>query len=280
MHHDIPASLEKMQQWFADLITAPVLESDGDQIPLFSSEIISEIRENIAPSHTLESEERMGLYKQQYWWRLIGVMQDLFPALVSLLGYTEFNRQIAEPYLASHIPKDWFISHIGDDLPQWLDTIPRESEVPFKELAQLDLVYEQLLFADILPGVTPSSCEREVLYLQPFVFLFEMDTNLLSYRKQLLQGKKPLLKKWRKKRYLVLYRLHEENFFEEIHSDFFDLLSHLQTGARLQALIPLLERCEDVTSLFQKISSRGWLTHLDPSKGSDRKMQILVQKQK
>lgn len=279
--HEIPSSLEEMQQWFADLITSPVLQSDGDQIPLFSPDVVPEIRRKIAPGPTLGSEERMGIYQQQYWWRLISVMQDLFPSLVALLGYEEFNSLIAEPYLASHIPHDWFISNIGESLPKWLEAIPVKNELPLYELAVLDLAYEQLLFADILPTVDLSRCEEEAIYLQSFVLLFELDADLFSFRLKLLQEKKPIyrLKKWRKKRYLVLYRLHEDNYFEEIQPIFFKLLSHLQKGAKLNELIPVLEKCEDVTSLFQRMASRGWLTHCPPKAG-DRSTQILVQTQR
>lgn len=277
---EIPSSLIEMQQWFARLITAPVKQSDTDRIPLFSSDEIPEIRQKIAPSHTLRSEERMGLYQQQYWWRLISVMQDLFPSLVALLDYDEFNRQIAVPYLASHIPQDWFISNIGADLPAWLEKTTIKNEFPLSELAHLDLAYEHMLFADFLPPVDLSKCETETLYLQPSVLLFEMDSDLFSYRIQLLKEKKaPPLKKWRKKRGVVLYRLHEDNFFEEVQLVFFELLSRFQKGAKLNDLIPLLERCKDVTSLFQTMASRGWLTH-SPSEATDQSIRIPVQTQR
>jgi hypothetical protein len=262
--HEAPSSLEEIQRWFAHLITSPILQSDADQIPLFSSHLIPEIRKKIAPSPTLRSEERMGIYQQQYWWRLISVMQDLFPSLVALFGYEEFNRLIAEPYLSSHIPYDWFISNIGADLPNWLKTTSIKDELPLSELALLDLSYEQLLFAEILPNIDHSKCETEILYLQPFVLLFELDSNLFSFRKQILQNKKHPLKKWKEKRHVVLYRLHNDNLFEEIEPVFFELLSRLQMGAKLNELIPLLERCEDVTTLFQKMASRGWLTPCPP----------------
>lgn len=197
--HEVPGSLEDVQKWFAQLITSPILQSDAGQIPLFSSDVVSEIRKKIAPSPTLRSEERMGIYQQQYWWRLISVMQDLFPSLVALLDYEGFNRLIAEPYLASHIPQDWFISNIGADLPRWLKTTSVKTELPLYELALLDLAYEQLLFTDILPNIDLSKCEKEILYLQPFVLLFELDANLFSFRKHLLQKEKLPLERWKKK---------------------------------------------------------------------------------
>jgi len=119
-----------------------------------------------------------------------------------------------------------------------------------------------LLFAEILPNIDLAKCATETLYLQPFVLLFKLDADLLSFRQQLLQEQKPPpLKIGRKKKHLVLYRLHEENFFEEIQPVVFEVLTRLQKGAKLNDIIPLLERCEDVTSLFQMMASRGWLTH-------------------
>jgi len=256
----IPASLEAMQQWFARLITSPIVETDGDQIPTFSPDVILDIRNKIAPSPTLKSEERFGIYQQQYWWRLISVMQDLFPTLVSIFDYEEFNRLIAEPYLASHIPHDWFISNIGAELPDWLMTTSIKNKRLLKELALLDLAYEQLLFANILPPPKAAKYETETLYLQPFVLLFEMTSDLFSLRMEILKEKKLPLKKERRKTYMVLYRLHEESLFEELDPIVFKLLLRLQKGACLNELIPLLEKCEDVSSLFQTISSRGWLT--------------------
>ena len=160
--HEIPSSLEEMQHWFAGLITSPILQSDADQIPLFPPDVIPEIRKKIASSPTLRSEERLGIYRQQYWWRLISVMQELFPSLVALLDYEEFNRLIAEPYLSSHIPQDWFISNIGSDLPEWLKTSNLKNELPLSELAKLDLAYEQLLFAEILPNIDLLSAKKKL----------------------------------------------------------------------------------------------------------------------
>ncbi len=278
--HKIPSSLETLQHWFASLITSPILQSDADQIPLFSSDLIEEIRQKVAFSHTMRSEERMGIYQQQYWWRLISVIQDLFPSLVALLDYEEFNRLIAEPYLASHIPHDWFISNIGADLPGWLKTVHKD--VSFSALAEVDLAFEQLIFTEILPNIDLSKCENETLYLQPFVLLFELDADLFTFRKQLLQKEKPSvakLEKWRKKKHQVLYRLHEQNYYEEIHPLFFELLLRLQKGAKLSELISLLEKFDDISSIFQMMASRGWLT-LSCPKASDRSKQILVQTQR
>lgn len=278
---EIPSSIAEIQRWFASFITSPIKQSDDNQIPLFTPDAIPDIRNKIAPSGTLRAEERLGIYQQQYWWRLISVMQELFPTLVALFDYEEFNRQIAEPYLASHIPQDWFISNVGLNLPDWLQSCPINHEFPLSELAQIDLVFEQLLFIDILPPLDFTQCAEQKLYLQPFVLLFQMDVDLFNFRKQLIEKESPLplLAKGKTLKHFVVYRLNETNYYEEVHSTLFKLLARFQKGAKLEEVASLLEKCDDVGLLFQTFASRNWLT-TSSSTANNRPTKILVQTQK
>ena len=57
-------------------------------------------------------------------------------------------------------------------------------------LASLDLAYERLMFTEILPKIEPDTtrkAETEMLYLQPFVMLFELDVDFFPFRTQLLK---------------------------------------------------------------------------------------------
>ena len=214
----------------------------------------------------------MGIYQQQYWWRLLSVMQEIFPSLVAIFDYEDFNRLIAEPYLSEHPPTGWFISYIGSDLPRWLNRSYRKKNGPLLiQLAKLDLAYEDLLFAEILPKIDLSDiaqCEVKTLFLQPFVHLFELDPNLFVFRGQLLEYPPdhwqthplPQYKKVSGKRFSVLYRNQEKNHYEEISPEFFSLLSRFQKGAKLGDLISLLENYQEIIPLFQSMASRGWLT--------------------
>lgn len=271
---DIPPSLLEMQTWFAKIITSPIQESDDANIPIYPKKLIEEIEKKIAPSPTLKSEERLGIYQQQYWWRLISILQELFPSLVACLGYREFNCLIAEPYLEAFPPQDWNISNIGNNLPIWLEKKTIKQEIPLLPLAHLDLAFEKLLFAEILPTIDPAECEKKVIYLQPFVFLFESDSNFFFLRKKLLSQPLeywknhpiPRTRKWVKKRFIVLYRFQEENKVEEISPSFFAILSAFQKGAKLNDLISLLEKCPKIVSYFQIMAERGWLASSDQAK--------------
>ncbi len=272
--HDgsIPKSLLDIQTWFANIITAALPETNTANLPIYPTGLIEEIRKQIAPSPTLKSEERMGIYQQQYWWRLLTVMQEIYPSLVRLFDYEDFNDQIAEPFLLKCPPNDWFLSGIGSRLPEWLEENYREKDARLvTELARLDRAYEKLIFADLLPKIDSAAlqqCERKKLFLQPSVMLFELDVDLFAFRTQLLEhlpsywlkNDFPPLKKSDEKMFFVLYRKNEIDFCEKISQPFYELLSRFQKGAKLIDLIPILEKCGNIVEKFQIVAERGWLS--------------------
>lgn len=267
-----PQTLLEMQTWFANIITSPFEEMDQANLPIYQNSLITEIRKRIAPSPHLNSEERLGIYHQQYWWRLISIMQELYPSLVRIFDYEDFNRLIAEPYLISCPPKEWFLSHIGLELPNWLKkNYRKKNSALIIGLAHLDLAYERLIFTNLLPIIELVSlhkCETEMLYLQPFVMPFELDVDLFTFRSQLLEyspahwktNKLPRISKTCKKRYFVLFRSKNQDIYEQISPSRFALLKRFQQGAKLIEILPLLAECEQVVEWFQIIASRGWLS--------------------
>src|SRR5277367_6509665 len=267
-----PNTLLDMQIWFAKIITSPLQECDQANLPVYQSHLIDDIRGRIASSPQLKSEERIGIYHQQYWWRLISIMQELYPSLVHLFGYEEFNRLIAEPYLLDCPPQDWFLSRIGSNIPDWLKKNYQEKNASLVlELASLDLAYERLIFTEILPKIDPNTLHKadsEILYLQPFVMLFEFDVDFFTFRTKLLEHPPiywqthdlPQIKKKRKNASFVLFRKNEKDFYEEISKARFALLSCFQEGAKLIDLTEQLTACDNIIEWFQMISSRDWLS--------------------
>jgi len=261
-----PDSLSEFQTWFAKIITTPIEEFDSENR-------ISEIRKRIPPSPCLKSEERIGIYQKQYWERLFKSLQEIFPTLVRLFYYEDFNRKIAEPYLSQYPPNDWALSNLGNQLPQWLQTFYREADASLvQEMAFLDLAYQHLLFVELLPPLQPHQLlgvPTQKLFLQPGVFFFEYQTDLFAFRNQLQEETVehwqthpfPTLKKGTEKKYFILYRDQEQTSYEEIDFFLFHLLSKFQKGAQIVDLIPILEKEVDkVLESFQRIAAKGWLS--------------------
>lgn len=274
--HDapFPESLSKYQAWFAKIITAPIEKFDSENIPVFPENLIPEIRKKIPKSPYLKSEERIGIYQKQYWQRLFKSLQEIFPTLVRLFNYEDFNCKIAEPYLSQYPPSDWLLSNLGNQLPLWLQTSYRGTDASLiLEMALLDLAYQHLLFSELLPSLQPhqlSDCQTKKLFLQPSVLLFECQADLFAFRSQLMEQTVdhwqmhpfPSLKKSAGKKYFVLYRNQEQTSLEEINSFLFQLLSQFKMGTALIDLIPFLEGVEpfQISESFQKIAAKGWLS--------------------
>jgi hypothetical protein len=135
----------------------------------------------IAPSATLTAEERLRIYNQQYWFRLLSVLQEGFPLLLRLFGHGEFNERIAIPYLAERPPNGWTLAELGRELPSWLQ--PREIEV-VRLAAEIDLAFETSFIAADGKKLTgePETLLHQRLRLHPSLHLIETERNLLSVR--------------------------------------------------------------------------------------------------
>ena len=61
------------------------------------------------PGPHLTAQQRIGLYNQQYWFRLFTIMQEQYPTVTRLFGFGSYNREIAEPFLLRFPPNHWAI---------------------------------------------------------------------------------------------------------------------------------------------------------------------------
>lgn len=91
----------------------------------------------IKPNDRLTSFERLQIYNQQYWWRLLGTFGEDFWALRAVVGARKFDR-LAVAYLESHGSQNWTMRDLGKGLESFLRAHP-ELIAPHDRLA-LDVV--------------------------------------------------------------------------------------------------------------------------------------------
>ncbi len=105
-----PKNLVNLQSWFGEWIIHPLPEKYRDNplavsTPQLAEEADSLLRENGGMSGFA----RLGVYNQQYWFRLITILQGEYPCAVHLIGLRTFNQWVirylvknppASPYLA------------------------------------------------------------------------------------------------------------------------------------------------------------------------------------
>jgi hypothetical protein len=122
-------SMDQIQRWFQAVTTHP----DGVEEGMASNaarEWLGKVdaQEVIQPSQRLTSIERLSIYANAYYARLIDCMGAYFPVLKRTLGSDVFNSFVLE-YLQQHPSHSYTLDHLGDRFTQFLaDTRPRDEE--------------------------------------------------------------------------------------------------------------------------------------------------------
>ncbi|MBS0624467.1 MAG: putative DNA-binding domain-containing protein [Verrucomicrobia bacterium] len=138
-----PASLLEMQHWIAKILTRPLRKMGEDALPIFDEETGREIDEKLTSGPHLTAQQRIGIYNQQFWFRVFTVLQEQYPTLTRLFGFAAFNREVAEPYLLRYPPNHWILAKFGARLPQWLQEEYNQSDkMLVYEAALVDAAYE------------------------------------------------------------------------------------------------------------------------------------------
>jgi len=135
----------------------------------------------IKPNDRLTAFERLQIYNQQYWWRLLGAFAEDFRGLHAVLGETKFDR-LAVAYLEACGSRSWNLRDIGSQLVPFLEAHP-ELTRPRSALA-LDVARVEwarvLAFDDPEKPVLTAKqiaklpADRLRLGLQPYISLLEL----------------------------------------------------------------------------------------------------------
>lgn len=282
-----PAALKRSQEWFASIITRPMDgQSRMNPISPRGMPMEQEAAQYLIPSPTLAPHLRIELYNQQYWWRLLNILQETFPLLTCLFGYIDFNHSIAIPYLVKHPPNHWSLSFIGYALSQWVEEeYNAEDKLLIKNVVEVDLAFGRSFFAERRPsiGVEMLSPEQEksllskTLSLQPHLELLVLPYHLLKFRDEMvkespdywLEHDFPILEREQTSYHCVIYRNRHDHFsWELVSPTAFQILQLFKKGTNIDNVCEWIEQqseemiMEASTNLhlwFQEWTFRGWL---------------------
>lgn len=218
---NVPHALRATQEWMARSITTPLNSEqklDLKAVPTLEEEAFQWIR----PSSTLSSHERLELYSQQYWWRLLQALEGQYPLTRRILGGKVWHNQVAVPYLKAHVPRHWSLDLIDDRFLAYLKETPVGEHPAFTyDAARLDYAYLHVALWAHHPALSQEQGDIEqlfesTLYTQPHLFLLEFPGDLFAFREEVLrvsgkrrdyymQSQLPTLELG-KVRYFVLFR--------------------------------------------------------------------------
>lgn len=280
-----PAVLKKTQGWFASILVRPI-DEDSRMNPISPSGdcMEEEAFDFIVPSPSLRPAQRIQIYNQQYWWRLLSVLHDAVPLVTRLFGYHDFNQLIAKPYLVKYPPNTWSLNTLGDQLPQWIEEAYHADDKQLVlDAARIDIglniafsaKHYQAIDAQTMSGGAENTLTKQIR-LQPHVFLLDFRYDFFKFRAEML---KEDVEYWIKhdfpvlthdrKHYFVLYRnIHNNLKWEEVSFSAFQLLSHFQKGTTIEQACSWLEHqnetlyseaSENLHLWFQEWIFRQWL---------------------
>lgn len=250
------------------------------------------VEQFIKRNDRLTSFERLQIYNQQYWWRLLGALAEDFPGLYAVLGERKFDK-LANAYLESCPSKSWTLDELGKKLPAFLVQHP-ELTAPYSALSSdmarvewaqsvaFDGPERKPLNPQRLAGSDPDKLR---LRLQPYLTLLELKypiDELLRRRKQraesgsasnaVSQGtrKRNLrlsARPSRKPIYLAVHRVNLFVYFKRLDPAAYRLLKALDTGSPLATACAeaftgskdLPEKCAaNIQQYFAMWTQFGW----------------------
>ncbi|MEI9979619.1 MAG: DNA-binding domain-containing protein [Edaphobacter sp.] len=245
----------------------------------------------IKANDRLSSFDRLEIYNRQYWLRVIGAVEEDFPALKAVLGEKIFDRLVLG-YLRENPSTSFTLRDLGSKLPLWLEGHPEFSPRRHRlllDVARLEWAYvEAFDRADAAPltvldfvNIGPESR----FFLQPHLQLLELDypvdelvlavhrqggpsdiiSNAVSERKKVKRTRLPKIA--RAAVFLVVHRYDNLVYYRRIERENFRLLSALQQGVSLGEALEIAFRdsgfsAEEQAAMIQRYfahaSELGW----------------------
>lgn len=286
-------NLQELQHAVFEVTRQPLTSAERMRPRLPDGRSVRQIADTlIKPNDRLTSFERLQIYNQQYWFRILASFSEDFPGLRSILGERKFEK-LAIAYLNDCPSESFTLRNLGSRLEAWLRG--HSEYVRGARRIALDMV--RLEWADIdafdgpeLPRFTAYELaemgDRTTFQLQPHLHLLDLayPVDELLFRLRGLEPKaesasNAVLKFPRQSRsrrcrlprprkvYLAVYRLNNQVYFKHLTRGGFTLLQALKQRKPLAEAIEIslsgsrrsVERAGlQLREWFQNWSSLGW----------------------
>jgi hypothetical protein len=140
----------------------------------------AEAADFIKPNPSLTSYERLEIYNQQYWYRIVSALSEDFPGLCRVLGEKKFDSTILA-YLSENPSTSFTLRNLGTNLVGWLQQNPKWTGTHHDlamDVARLEWAYVEAFDNVEYPAITTedlSNIEDDTrLTLQPHVRLLDL----------------------------------------------------------------------------------------------------------
>lgn len=268
---DASGSLGDVQAFFARAIRQPVgveLQPDAASVtPRF-----------VAGSGRLSPTSQLEIYREQFWLRHVGALEEDFATVLRLLGHDGFHA-LAERYLEAHPPTSFTLRNLGADMAAFLATrAPYCDDRLLADCARLEWAFVEAFDAADATPVTPDAIVAvpeeawtgAKLRFHPAMQRVALGHAAHEYRAAVraeVEAPRPLAKPV----HVVVYRGPDNLMYLEIEPLAFDLLDRLARGEALGAACEAVAASAPdghdleakVGGWFQLWAASGWLTAMN-----------------
>ncbi len=248
------SGLEALQRAITGALMKPL---NADESMSVASRAVAE--KFIKPNDRLTAFERLQIYNQQYWWRLLGAFAEDFRGVRAVLGERKFDR-LATAYLEQHGSTSWTLRNLGSKLVAFLEENPKlthprtalavdVARVEWARVIAFDEPSRKVVTPEKLARIAP---ERLRLALQPYIVLLELSHPVDELMRQLKRaefsavsnavsssGKRRnrtlIVSRSRTPIFLAVHRLDNSVYFKRHDREAHALLLALRDGATLES---------------------------------------------
>lgn len=221
---DVKPTLRQLQCWMQNVITHPLgvdagleAESEGEHLHVPAADVEAVIQR----SRRLTAAQRLEVYANAYYSRLLECMRESFPALTAAVGAPVFD-EFAFGYLQAHPSSSYTLNRLADHFVEYLRATRPESASDEPEtseasdarsssadwpdfvidLARLERTFEEVfdgpglenerpLTADDLRGLSPDAWAETRLIAAPCLRLLELKFPVNAYYSAWRRGQSP-----------------------------------------------------------------------------------------
>jgi hypothetical protein len=193
---DSTAELRSFQRLMAAVVVRPLDAEDNLQSKWIDGRPMEKVAaEFIKPNDRLTSFERLQLYNQMYWYRILEAMRDDCPGLQAALGEERFSR-LSKAFLSRFPSRSFTLRNLCSRLEKFIRDNPRLTAPRTAlavEIARFEWAQTVAFDGGALPVVAAEDLARTPptrlrLGLQPYLTLlslsFPIDTYVLSVKRR------------------------------------------------------------------------------------------------
>lgn len=224
--------LAATQRWFQESVVAPHERRKRRLGPAAA---------HVRPSASLRPDQRVGIYVEAYFARLVEALEADFPALSRLVGQERFHG-ICRGYLERFPSRSRSLNPLGRRLPEVLKGGARD-------LARLEVAMSEVFDGDAAPALTPKDfatfsperLSRARLALAPTVRVLELDHDANPYVDAVRQERAvPRLR--RKKSWTAVYRKEFQVLRLDLKGPAYAALAALRDGSTVEQAVAAAAR--------------------------------------